>query len=383
MIFEIQGLDIAIVQISLNFLVSTSFLLRTKCSNSTSTKPQKIDSKKIQKKQSDEGFQTKINIQNQTSSIKKNLSAQKSLKSNEIENINMKKLQSENYPQSSGLLISPNNKIVENDKLMSDTNRQTHRSSLVPILQTQKQQTSSKTSTASQNDFQQNSKQQTDPNKSIIKQLKENPSFVVSNLVKCQQCKADNSIEQSDDIITVERKKNMSVPCEFKDHLDSQKKIEIERREELKFQITKKNILQAQFIQLQNHFLLFSCIFFMQSIIQKVNQRLQLYEEINLNNIMKIQYCYSCIGALYFNVVYATIITFLEKYLNCDRVITRLLFSAYNISIPLFVYSTIQEQNEYLNLEYLLMIGCIYFIQFLVFIFCRIVNWKNYPLTLF
>ncbi|CAD8058282.1 unnamed protein product [Paramecium sonneborni] len=383
MIFDVNGLDIAIAQISLNFLVSTSFLLRSRCNKRSSTKSQKNILKKITKKQSEEGFQTKITIQNQTSTIKKNISGQKSLKQNEIDNINTKKISVEHYPQSSGLLYSPNNKILENDKLMSDTNRQTHRSSLVPILQTQKQQTSSKSSTASQNIVQQNQKQQADQNKSIIKQLKENPSFVVSKPVQCQQCQADNSVEQQDDIITIERKRNMSIPNESNDDQNFQKKIDQEKKEEIKFKIKQKEIQQTQYIQLQNHFLLFSCVFFVQSIMQKANYRLQLYEEINLNNILKIQSLYACIGALYFNVFYAALITFLEKVLKSNQVITRLLFTAYNISIPFFVYSTIQEQNLNINLEFLLIIGCIYFIQFLVFIFCRITNWKNYPLALF
>ncbi|CAD8052681.1 unnamed protein product [Paramecium primaurelia] len=384
MIFDLTGLDIAIAQISLNFLVSISFLIRSKYNQRIQQKSQKNILKKNKKKQSDNNFQTKITIQNQTSSIKKNISAQKSLKSNELEQNNSKKNQAEHYPQSSGLILSPCNKILENDKLISDTNRQTHRSSLVPILQTQKQQTTSKSSNCSQNIIQLNPKPSSDQNKSIINQLKENPSFGGSKLVQCQQCKADNSVEQSDDIITIERKRNMSVPSEIKEDENQEQQIQKKQQEELKQKIQQqKEIEYTQYIQLQNHFLLFSCMFFVQSIIYKMNSDLQLYEEINLNNILEIYSLQACIGALYFNVFQALLIIFLEKILKCHQLITRLLFSAYNISIPFYLYSTIKEENRMINLEFLLMIGCMYFIQFLVFIFCRILNWKNYPLTLF
>ncbi|CAK67323.1 unnamed protein product (macronuclear) [Paramecium tetraurelia] len=385
MIFDITGLDIAIGQISLNFLVSLSYLIRSKYNQKISQKSQKIILKQNTKKQSEEVFQTKLTIQNQTSSIKKNVSALRSSKPNEIDQNNSKKNQVDNYPQSSGLLLSPSNKILENDKLMSDTNRQTHRSSLVPILQTQKQQITSKSSSCSQNLIQPAVKPSSDQNKSIINQLKkENPSFAGSKLVQCQQCKADNSVEQSDDIITIERKRNMSLPSELKEDENQEKIMEKKQQEEQRLKIQQyKDTEYSQYIQLQNHFLLFSCIFFVQSIIHKINSNLSLYEEINLNNILEIYLLQACIGGFYYNVFQALIIIFLEKVLKCHSLITRLLFSAYNISAPFYLYSTMQEQSKLINLEFLLMIGCIYFLQFLVFIFCRILNWKNYPLTLF
>ncbi|CAD8143497.1 unnamed protein product [Paramecium octaurelia] len=383
MIFDITGLDIAIGQISLNILVSLSYLIRSKQNQKNLQTSKKIILKKNTKKQTEEVFQSKLTIQNQTSSIKKNVSALRSQKPNELDQNNSKKNQADNYPQSSGLLLSPSNKILENDKLMSDTNRQTHRSSLVPILQTQKQQTSSKSSSCTQN-LTPNVKPSPDQNKSIINQLKENPSFAGSKLVQCQQCKADNSVEQSDDIITIERKRNMSIPSELKEDENQEKIMEKKQQEEQRLKIQQyKETEYTQYIQLQNHFLLFSCMFFVQSIIHKINSNLSLYEEINLNNALEIYLLQACIGGFYYNVFQALIIIFLEKVLKCHSLITRLLFSAYNISAPFYLYSTMQEQNKLINLEFMLMIGCIYFIQFFFFIFCRILNWKNYPLTLF
>lgn len=73
----------------------------------------------------------------------------------------------------------------------------------------------------------------------------------------------------------------------------------------------------------------------------KINEESNFYTHRNINESLKVYITTSCFGAAFFNIFYSFVILFFEKILKCNDILVRILFFAYNISMPFYIMTYI------------------------------------------
>lgn len=78
----------------------------------------------------------------------------------------------------------------------------------------------------------------------------------------------------------------------------------------------------------------------------KINEESNFYKDRNIRDDLESYLTTACFGSAFYNIFYGLILFLLEKLFKINKIITRILFFCYNISMPFYIFTTITIKNE-------------------------------------
>lgn len=79
----------------------------------------------------------------------------------------------------------------------------------------------------------------------------------------------------------------------------------------------------------------------------KINEDSNFYTDRNITDDLESYLITACFGAAFYNIFYGFILFLLEKLFKINKIIIRIMFFCYNVSMPFYIFTTITIPKDY------------------------------------